>query len=219
MSFVQYFTCRCSTSKDFINWEYKKVVINEPFHLSYPFIFENEGNFYLIPESHRNLSVRLYKAIRFPDKWEYISNILYGYHYTDPVIFFMHNKFWLIVSNPYSDSMYIFFSNKITGKWTPHPLNPVIALDKHRARNGGRVFGYKGKMFRIAQDCSPYYGIQTFAYEISHISTTEYKEVLYSTKPITRFSGKGWNAVGMHHVDLQYINNKWYACVDGRGNK
>ncbi len=74
-------------STDGMHWKYRKIVIDETFHLSYPYIFEWNNDYYLIPESHQDLSVRVYKALSFPDKWEYIGNILSGYPYVDPSIF------------------------------------------------------------------------------------------------------------------------------------
>ncbi|MEO8324214.1 MAG: hypothetical protein ABI618_00075, partial [Nitrospirota bacterium] len=49
-------------SEDGKKWEYKKILIDEPFHLSYPYVFEWENNDYLILESHEDLSIRLYRA-------------------------------------------------------------------------------------------------------------------------------------------------------------
>lgn len=55
-----------ATSKDAINWQYKRIVLDEPFHLSYPDVFKWEDNYYMIPESAEDSSVRLYKAKKFP---------------------------------------------------------------------------------------------------------------------------------------------------------
>jgi len=37
-----------------------------------------------------------------------------------------------------------------------------------------------------------------------------------SETPIVTRSGKGWNAAGMHHVDLHKIEDKWIGAVDGK---
>src|SRR5205807_6639247 len=40
-----------AVSKDGLNWSYKQIVLAEPFHLSYPYVFESEGEYYMIPET------------------------------------------------------------------------------------------------------------------------------------------------------------------------
>ena len=57
-----------ATSKNTWTWNYEKVIIDEPFHLSYPYVFKSQGEYYLIPESYEDNSIRLYKADKFPTK-------------------------------------------------------------------------------------------------------------------------------------------------------
>lgn len=45
-------------------------VLLEPFHLSYPNVFQYDGCFFMIPETSEIGQIRLYKAIQFPQKWE-----------------------------------------------------------------------------------------------------------------------------------------------------
>ena len=90
-------------SADGKNWKYKKVVIDEKFHLSYPNVFEWNGNDYMILESHQDLSVRLYKAESFPTEWKYVKNLLSGYSFVDPSIFRYNNKWWMFATTPASN--------------------------------------------------------------------------------------------------------------------
>ena len=46
-----------------------KPVLSRPYHLSYPFVFEHEGEFWMIPETSGNRAIELYRAEQFPDKW------------------------------------------------------------------------------------------------------------------------------------------------------
>ena len=43
-----------ATSKNTWIWDYQKVIIDEPFHLSYPYVFKADDEYYLIPESLRS---------------------------------------------------------------------------------------------------------------------------------------------------------------------
>src|SRR5215207_4547380 len=62
-----------ATSKNTWIWNYEKLIIDEPFHLSYPYVFKTDGEYYLIPESFEDNSIRLYKADEFPTQWSYVK--------------------------------------------------------------------------------------------------------------------------------------------------
>jgi len=203
-------------SEDGINWTYKQVVIDEDFHLSYPYIFEWNNDYYLIPESNEDLSVRLYKASSFPNKWEYMGNLLSGYPFIDPSIFRYKDMWWLFVANPQNDILNLYYSEDLLTQWRPHPKNPIVKFDKNIARPGGRVFKYNNKIYRLAQDDFPIYGVQVFAIEITELSVDTYAEKIDLERPVVKMTGKGWNAVGMHNVDLYKLSDRWIAVVDGR---
>src|SRR5579871_836262 len=40
-----------ATSKDALNWQYQRIVLKEPFHLSYPYVFRWNDDFYMTPET------------------------------------------------------------------------------------------------------------------------------------------------------------------------
>ena len=70
----------------------------------------------------------------------------------------------------------------------------------------------------VEQDArqGPFLGKMNCLVEITKLSRTDYEEREVNLCPPLKASGKGWNADGMHHVDLQQISNgEWIACVDG----
>jgi hypothetical protein len=203
-------------SEDGIKWEYRKVIIDELFHLSYPHIFEWNGVKYMVPESYEDLSVRLYKATSFPETWEYVRNLLSGYRFVDPTLFRYNDMWWMFVSTTENNSLNLYFSAELESGWHPHPMNPVVKFDKHNSRPGGKVIFLGNKIFRMAQDCAPYYGIQVFAIEITSLTQHLYKEDLAAKRLVVTKSGQGWNASGMHHADLHHVQDKWFAAVDGQ---
>jgi hypothetical protein len=202
-------------STDGKTWKYKKIVIHESFHLSYPYIFESKGDYYIIPESGQDLSVRLYKAASFPEKWVYVGNLLSGYNFKDPSIFQYNKNWWLFVATNESDTLNLYYANDLLGEWKPHPMNPIVKFNNKIARPGGRVIVYDGRLYRFAQDDNSSYGKRVFAFEITELSEKLYREKLVET-PIVNMTGKGWNSAGMHQVDLHKIGSKWMAVVDGR---
>ena len=57
-----------ATSRDGAAWTYRSVVLREPFHLSYPQVFEWDGAIYMVPESRQDAAVHLYVAEAFPTR-------------------------------------------------------------------------------------------------------------------------------------------------------
>ncbi|GKB26608.1 glycosyltransferase family protein 64 protein C5, partial [Tanacetum coccineum] len=53
------------------SWEQMGVVLDEEWHLSYPYVFDYNGQIYMMPEgSKKGDSSSLYRAVAFPLKWE-----------------------------------------------------------------------------------------------------------------------------------------------------
>jgi len=188
-------------SKDGKHWNYKKIIIDEDFHLSYPYVFEWNNNYYLIPESNEDFSVRLYKAVSFPEKWEYIGNILSGNRCVDPSIFHYKDKWWMFVATGKNNILNLYYSKNLLKGWVAHPMNPIVKFNKNISRSGGRVVAYNNKIYRLTQDDDPSYGNQVFAFEITELTEKTYTEKIISKIPIVTKSGSGWNATGMHTVD------------------
>src|SRR5437879_4187404 len=57
-----------ATSMDGIKWRYQQIVLSEPFHLSYPYVFCVDDQYFMVPESYQSNSVTLYRALSFPTK-------------------------------------------------------------------------------------------------------------------------------------------------------
>ena len=203
-------------SDDGKHWDYKKVIITENFHLSYPYAFEWNNNYYMIPESNKDLSVRLYKAVSFPKKWEYIGNLLSGYPYKDASVFQYDKKWWMFVSTGYHNILNLYYSDNLLSGWRPHPMNPIIKLNRNIASPAGRVIVYHDKPYRFTQSTDPSYGIHVFAFEITKLTEKLYEEKIVSEIPLITKTGSGWNAEGMHHIDPHKVGNKWIFAVDGR---
>ena len=203
-------------SVDGRTWSYGGMVLEETFHLSYPQVFEWDGGIYMIPESAADFSVRLYRAVEFPDRWEHAATLLYGYPFADATVFRHAGRWWMFVSTNANNVLNIYHSEDLAHGWRPHALNPVVKNDPHHARPCGRVVEADGKLYRFAQDCAPDYGVSVFAFEITELTTDTYVERIVDEKPLLTRSGSGWNSHGMHHIDAQYHDGRWIAAVDGK---
>jgi hypothetical protein len=139
-------------------------VLERPYHLAYPYIFEYKDHLYMIPDSSENHSIELYRCIRFPDQWQFVKTIMNDVVANDTSVIIKDNKVWLFTCMTQKevrwnyDELYIFHSPDLMGDlWTSHRLNPVFS-DVRRARSAGKIFEYEGDLFRPSQDCSHHYG-------------------------------------------------------------
>jgi hypothetical protein len=209
-----------ASSSDAVHWKYRQIVLREPFHLSYPYVFEWENEYYMIPESYQARSVRLYKAVEFPLAWSFVGDLLTGDDFEDSSVFRFNDRWWLLndLSRApyYAGTLRLFFSDRLDGPWTEHPKSPVVDQDPHIARPAGRVVTWNGKVIRFTQDCSPVYGIQVRAFELTELTPTTFREQELNPSPVLQGSGSGWNESGMHHLDPHLQpDGQWIACVDG----
>ena len=208
-----------ATSKNTWLWDYQKVIIDEPFHLSYPHVFKADDGYYLIPESFEDNSIRLYKADEFPVKWSFVKILIKGRDYVDNSIVFYNGKWWLFSSVTTNDKLYLHYADSLTGEWHEHPQSPIVVDDVHKSRPSGRMIVYDEKLYRFTMDVNPPSGThQVMAYEITKITPTSYSEQLAQDAPIISASGSGWNRDAMHQFDpAQLDSDSWIASVDGFG--
>jgi hypothetical protein len=205
-------------SDDGFVWTYKQIVLREDFHLSYPYVFEWQNSYYMIPETLRANAVCLYQADEFPLRWSLKARLVEG-QCADPSIVRFNDLWWLFVcSKPYQhDTLRLYFAEELTGPWREHPQSPIICGDMRRARPAGRIVSRDNHLIRFAQDCVPRYGSRVRAFDILELTTSSYAETENAASPVLQPGGAGWNALGMHHVDAhQQTNDTWLACVDGR---
>ena len=204
-----------ASSDDGYRWKYGQVVLVEPFHLSYPCVFEWNDCFYMIPECGKTQSVRLYKATDFPTQWRFEKAILTGGWFADSTIFEYHERWWLFTNTRANDILRLYHAETPLGPWTEHARSPIIRGNDHFARPAGRVIVQDNRVFRYAQDDDPDYGVQTWAFEITELTTESYQEHLVGDCPVLRGT-EPWNWRGMHHISSCRAGDIWLAAVDGR---
>jgi hypothetical protein len=205
-----------ATSKDGQKWDYRQIVLSEPFHLSYPYVFLFEGEFFMVPESYEANAIRLYRAESFPVKWCYEKSILEG-PWVDSSIFYFDGSWWMFSSpvSPPHQVLELFYADCLRGPWVRHPLSPLISGNNRIARSGGRVITSEGLPIRFAQDCFPNYGSTVRAFEITRLNRSEYQERELDGSPVLSGGKQSWSEIGMHHIDPHFVQGRWMACVDG----
>jgi hypothetical protein len=207
-----------ASSLDGLHWTYEMIVLDEPFHLSYPYVFKYGNTYYMIPETNQLGEVRIYKSDNFPLEWSYLATIIHGRLFVDASIFYYADRWWLFVSDTENKNLYLYSSDSLTENWIEHPKSPVIEGDTRRARPGGRSFIYNGdKIIRIAQSWGD--GAKVRAYQVDQLDPSQYAEHEIPESPILEagLAPMAWYAEGMHHFDPWWTGEYWIAAFDGRG--
>lgn len=141
----------------------QQTVLSEPWHLSYPFVFEADGETWMLPEAHRSGTLSLYRAKTFPDAWEKVASFALDTPAIDATPFRRDGRWWLAYAPSGSQAMkqshlHLAFADRLTGPWTPHPGNPV-RVDRASSRPGGTPFeDGDGALILPVQDCTATYG-------------------------------------------------------------
>jgi hypothetical protein len=139
-----------------------RIVLDEPYHLSYPFVFEHAGQIWMIPESGAARKVCLYRAVEFPYRWTCEACLAEGFEAYDVTPLFQADGLWFFVSlrswkSTSWDMLGLYRADVITGSWTSHPLNPVV-IDAILSRPAGAFIRQGGRILRPVQDCARGYG-------------------------------------------------------------
>lgn len=158
-----------------------KLVLEENWHLSYPFVWGENGSHFLIPESAESGKLFIYQANEFPYKWERLGVFFEGEAY-DPTIIKMDGIYWLFVNQkPHPGAsgfveLYAYYSKELMNPdWIPHALNPIVS-DVRSSRPAGRIFEQDSKLYRPAQDSGRRYGHRIKIQEIQKLNPFEYSE-------------------------------------------
>jgi hypothetical protein len=180
--------------------------LDEPFHLSYPFIFAVDNELFMCPETGEIREIRLYKCTEFPLRWSFHKTLMKDVSAVDTNIFFFKDRWWLLTTidsseiGDFCSELHVFYSDAFdSDAWTPHAKNPVI-FDSERARNGG-FFRDGEKLLRVFQRQGfDQYGESMGIAQINDLGTETYSEEIVS-RIEPRFAPK---IVGTH--SFSYYN-------------
>jgi hypothetical protein len=151
-------------------------------HLSYPFVFEWRGDYYMIPETGAKNVVGLYRSASFPFDWKLERVLLEAKHPLDATVMEVNGTWWMFVNIQEDgvlvnwDELHLYYADSLFGPWKPHARNPVVS-DVRSARPGGRLFWANDVLYRPSQDSSERYGYATVLNQVTSLSPSEYSEV------------------------------------------
>lgn len=180
------------------------IVLDEPYHLSFPHLFEYEGSIFMMPETCEDNTIKLFKALSFPDRWEEYQVLLSDIYACDTLVTQdLNNKNYLLASEMYRDQTP---NGNYISCWVKnvcYPLNHdlqvegkgmVVAEGDCGIRNAGNMFVSDGKLYRVGQNCpQKQYGKGLVLFEVE--SFDPYQEKLLWIRNCEDFASH------LHHLE------------------
>jgi hypothetical protein len=179
-----------------------KPVLELAHHLSYPFVFEDGGDYWMIPESCAARRVELYRAVQFPWTWELSRILIADEAVSDATVVRHADRYWLFgtVSGAWHsswDTLKIWTSDALEGPWSPCGDGPAL-VDSRCARPAGRFFTRGSELWRPAQDCSTGYGAGLVLARVDRLDTDGFSQTIGAVlRP-----NAAWPGLGIHTLNL-----------------
>lgn len=159
-------------------------ILDLEYHLSYPFVFEEDGEIFLMPETMDNKRLEIYRCTHFPTKWELYSTAFEGELVADASFYNdKEGQKWLFINKkairnvPLNSELFIYqVDSAKLNTLIPHAQNPVI-IDSRKGRNGGAIFSYNNEIYRPSQrNEGSVYGKALNINKIKELTIHSYKE-------------------------------------------
>jgi len=155
-------------------------VLERDYHLSYPFLVEDQGELYMIPETAHNDTVEIYRCVDFPYKWKREHVLMEGIRAADATLHRADGRWWMFANvaahgAEMHDELHLFSAAELLGDWNPHRSNPVKS-DVRASRPAGKLFTVGGRLYRPAQICAPLYGSGVAINRVTSLSHEAFSE-------------------------------------------
>ena len=188
-------------------------VLEEDCHLSYPFVFEREGEVWMIPETNQRGTIELFRATAFPGGWVREAVLVSGLSASDATLVEKDGLFWLFATvrdggGAFSDALHLWSAPDFRGPWTPHPRNPVL-IDIASARPAGRMVWREGALWRPVQDCRRGYGAAMGLAQVLRLDTEGFDQAVETFLT----PGPRWPGRRLHSLNREGP----YEFIDGSG--
>ncbi len=193
------------------SWQVLGTALETEVHLSHPYIVEWKGERFLIPETSSRGTIEVYRQKHTDDPlhWEQEAVMMDGVRAVDATIQKLDDRWWMFANladahTSVHDELHIFHSQSPLGPWTPHRANPVVS-DPRRARPGGQLFHWEGRLCRPAQDCGARYGRALTICEVEELTPTRFRE-----RPLLRLEPESFGADRLHTLNT----HRWLRVID-----
>lgn len=182
-----------------------KVVLDTHSHLSYPFLFEENGITYMFPEASQSGKLSCYRFDTTSATATYVQDIM-DRPLLDGTIHKHGGLYWLFgtINGPEADNkLHLFYSTSLMGPYQEHPSNPVRS-GLEGSRPAGKIVEVDGQLYRPAQNSLYAYGESITINRITRLTEKEYSEEVHMVIRLDRKQTKNRKMHGIHtinHID------------------
>lgn len=186
-------------------YKYLGPVLEEPFHLSFPFVFLVNGELFMCPETLGSGDIRLYKCQEFPNKWTLHKILKKNINAVDTTIFPKEGKWWMLTTidtsevGDHTSELHLFYADQFDSDcWTPVKTNPVV-FNSGSARNGGLIL-QEDDVFRVFQS----QGFDAYGQAMGVARIAKVCEDVYQEENVCQIVPKFFkNLYGVHSLSFQ----------------
>ena len=194
--------------------------LERPGHLSYPNVFERDGEMWMIPESGSAGTIDLFRATNFPYSWTHAATLVADVVANDATLIEWDGRWWMFATvrdggGSYSDALHLWSAPDFRGPWAPHAKNPVL-IDAASARPAGRMFTLDGRLYRPVQDCRAGYGAALGLARVDQLDETGFAQTVETIlRPGAEWPGRRLHtsnaAGGFEFIDGSAFAPRWAA--------
>ncbi len=159
-------------------WSPMQMIIEKPFHMSFPYIYEDQNGIFMLPEASYDRCVPILKAVEFPWKWKMVERLLDGEKVCDSILMQKKGLKYLFtqpVEIPYTFGKLDLYVETKEG-WKLHSSSPICKSNPNGARMAGDILDVNCEIYRCGQDCCGGYGKGLCFFRIEKLNPDEYIE-------------------------------------------
>ena len=180
----------------------KKIILDNKKHLSYPFIFIENEEIFVICEAYKTKKLDLYKINKSNLSLQKIRDIFSHQEAIDPTIIKYNEKYWLFYSKKEKaeEELHLAYANSLHDNFVQHPKNPIKSC-KSSARSAGTPFIIDNIIYRPAQNCQKFYGEKIVINKINILNENDFnEEICYEILPPKNTNNKQYNFIATHTI-------------------
>ena len=151
------------------------IVLSEPFHMSFPNVFQWQGKWYMLPEVYMSGEVRLYECMEFPYRWKLKKVLLDNVELVDHALYPNDEGYFMVsydIRNREHKYNHIYKLNMLN--LTIKEIKPAGNWCKERP--GSTFYKRNGKFYHCIQDCNEVYGHHMHLWQVDEFTPDVFQE-------------------------------------------
>lgn len=179
-----------------------KMILDTKSHLSYPFVYKENNKTYVFPEAKQSGKLSCYEFDPINESLNFIKVII-DLPLLDSTILKCDDKYWIygtLSENGANYKLFVFYSERLLGPYTPHPNNPIKS-GLNGVRSAGSFIQVDGIIYRPTQNCKKKYGESITINKVTELNKFQVSEETYMNITINRSNNCNKNMHKIHTIN------------------